>query len=92
MMFNQFTQRSKQAVKNGSYIAVQLNSPVVGTEHLLAGILGDIQGVAYKILTILNFDEKVFFAKLQETKNPAALVESPEFSPRCKQVFELARA
>lgn len=90
-MFDQFTKRARQAVQAGNYIAQQLNSPVVGTEHILAGILSDENGVGAKILQALGFKSRRFLEDLKETAEEKSPVEAPQFSPRCKQVFEQAR-
>lgn len=90
-MFNQFTKRARQAVQAGNYIAQQLNSPIVGTEHILAGILSDENGVGAKVLRALGFNAQGFLEGLKQTANEKAPMEAPQFSPRCKQVFEQAR-
>ena len=90
-MFNQFTKRARQAVQKGNYIAQQLNSPVVGTEHILAGIIDEEGGIGAKVLQYLGFNAKGFFQALEESKETQPLSEAPQFSPRCKQVFEQAR-
>ncbi|MDO4541454.1 MAG: ATP-dependent Clp protease ATP-binding subunit, partial [Bacillota bacterium] len=90
-MFSQFTKRARQAVQVANYLAQQLNSPVVGTEHILAGIINEESGVGAKVLKALSFDSKGYLDALRQTAESKQLTEAPVFSPRCKQVFEQAR-
>ncbi len=90
-MMNPFTQRSKRVLNYATNEAVRLNSPQIGTEHLLAGLVLEGDGVAAKILQDLGFDGRRFLEELDADANPVPDGTQPEYSPRAKRVLELSR-
>ena len=73
---NQFTQRSQKVMNVALQVARKLNSSVVGTEHLLAGLILEEQGVAARILRALNFPANAFLRELEGTAAEGHLVSS----------------
>ena len=90
-MMDRFTNGSRRVIETAANIARQLHSPVVGTEHLLAGIISTETCVAAKILALLQFDKQEFLRSLQETAGQGGMSNTLDFSPRSKHVFDLAR-
>jgi ATP-dependent Clp protease ATP-binding subunit ClpC len=91
-MFERFTERARKVVFLAQQEAARLGHNVVGTEHLLLGLVAEGEGVAAKALEVLNISltgirnevEKIIGAG--ET-NPFGEVP---FTPRAKRVLELA--
>lgn len=92
-MMNQFTQRSQRVLQNALNVARKLNSPAVGTEHLLAGIILEEQGVAAKILSVLGFDVRGFLSQLEQESSAMSGIYAPniDYSPKSKHVLALAK-
>ncbi len=84
-MMNPFTQRSKRVLNYAANEAARLQSSQIGTEHLLAGLVLEGDGVAAKILKDLGFDGRAFLDSLGT--QGAAAPEKPEYSPRAKRVW-----
>ncbi len=91
-MFERFTERARKVVYLAQQEAARLGHNVVGTEHLLLGLLSEGEGVAAKALESLDIrldkirDEVEKIIGSGET-NPFG--EIP-FTPRAKRVLELA--
>lgn len=92
-MMNQFTQRSQKVLNNALTVARKLNSPVVGTEHLLGGIVLEEDGVAARALRALGFDARDFLRQLEETSSMSGslFVQNMDYSPRTKHALNLAK-
>lgn len=90
-MMNPFTQRSKRVLNYAANEAARLNSPQIGTEHLLAGLVLEGDGVAAKILQELGFDGRSFLEELERRIAGPISGFQPEYSPRAKRVLELSR-
>ncbi|HBK68645.1 MAG TPA: hypothetical protein DDZ91_08380, partial [Firmicutes bacterium] len=59
-MFERFTERARRVVLHAQKEATRLRHNVVGTEHLLLGLVKEGEGVAAKALESLDIDlEKV---------------------------------
>ena len=91
MYFNRFTQRAKTAIDLGVESAKSFGHKIVGTEHLLLGLLKEKDGIAAKVLNKLGVTEDILENKIIEiefkndiTTNDATL------SPRSKQILELS--
>lgn len=91
-MFGRFTERAQKVLRLSQEEAYNLNHPVVGTEHLLLGLLREGSGVAAKALQNLGVD----FSRVREevVKLIGRGEEKPRgeigLSPRAKKVLELA--
>ncbi|MDQ7793385.1 MAG: ATP-dependent Clp protease ATP-binding subunit [bacterium] len=93
-MFGRYTERAQRAIILAQEEARRHNHAVVGTEHLLLGLIREGEGVAAKVLQSMGIGlEKV----RTEVENiigggePETAGESLNFSPRAKKVvMELA--
>ena len=91
MYFNRFTQKAKKAIDLSLESAQKLGHRVVGSEHILLGLLKEKEGIASKVLTNLGLTEDVLEEKIIEIKGKADLpVADITLSPRCKQILELS--
>ena len=93
MYFNRFTQRAKTAIDLGVESAKSLGHKIVGTEHLLLGLLREKDGIAAKVLNKLGVTEDILENKIIEIegKNDITTTEVT-LSPRSKQILELSGA
>ena len=93
MYFNRFTQRAKTAIDLGVESAKSFGHKIVGTEHLLLGLLKEKDGIAAKVLNKLGVTEDILEKKIIEIegKNDAVTTEVT-LSPRSKQILELSGA
>ena len=66
MYFNRFTQGAKAAIDLGKNCAKSLGHRVVGTEHLVVGLLREKDGIAARVLKNLGMDVNTFENKLIE--------------------------
>ena len=66
MYFNRFTQRAKTAIDLGVESAKGFGHKIVGTEHLLLGLLKENDGIAAKVLNKLGITEEVLENKIIE--------------------------
>ncbi|MDK2564879.1 ATP-dependent Clp protease ATP-binding subunit [Romboutsia sedimentorum] len=91
MYFNRFTQKAKKAIDLSLESAQKLGHKIVGSEHILLGLLKEKEGIASKVLTNLGLTEDVLEEKIIEIKGKADLpVADITLSPRCKQILELS--
>ena len=67
----QLTQKAKKILGNARRIAMTNYSEIIGTHHLLGGIINEDGCVAYRVLRDLGIDEAVIFAAIEEEKFPA---------------------
>ncbi len=100
MYFNRFTQRAKTAIDLGVESAKSFGHKIVGTEHLLLGLLKEKDGIvkekdgiAAKVLNKLGVTEDILENKIIEIegKNDKTTTEVT-LSPRSKQILELSGA
>ena len=91
MYFNRFTQRAKSAIDLGVEYAKKLGHKVVGSEHILLGLLKEQEGIASKVLTKLGMTETLLEAKIIELEGEKEpIIGEVTLSPRAKQVLELS--
>lgn len=57
MNFNRFTQRAKKAIDLAFESAKGLGHNIVGSEHILLGLLREEEGIAAKVLSKVGFTE-----------------------------------
>ncbi|WP_343345570.1 ATP-dependent Clp protease ATP-binding subunit [Terrisporobacter petrolearius] len=93
MYFNRFTQRAKTAIDLGVESAKSFGHKIVGTEHLLLGLLKEKDGIAAKVLNKLGVTEEILEKKIIEIegKNDSTTADVT-LSPRSKQILELSGA
>ena len=91
MYFNRFTQGAKAAIDLGKNCAKSLGHRVVGTEHLVVGLLREKDGIAARVLKNLGMDVNTFENKLIEIEGKSNPIEDDiPLSPRSKQILEKA--
>lgn len=89
-----FSPRSKRSIELASDAAIEFGHDVIGTEHLLIGLLDASEGMAAKVLTNLGLrlDDvrgKVLEAMQLPDPGPAMIQESP-WSVRTRTVLQEA--
>ena len=93
MYFNRFTQRAKTAIDLGVESAKSFGHKIVGTEHLLLGLLKEKDGIAANVLNKLGTTEDILEIKIIEIEGQNDEIKSEvTLSPRSKQVLELSGA
>ena len=91
MYFNRFTQRAKAAIDLGVDSAKRLGHKVIGSEHILLGLLKEQEGIAAKVLTKLGVTEEYLESKIIELEGKNEIIsEDITLSPRAKQILELS--
>ena len=91
MYFNRFTQRAKRSIDIGIETAQKLGHKVVGSEHILLGLIREKEGIAGKVLMQLGLTDSIIKSKIIEVKgNANEPVEDVTLSPRSKQILELS--
>ena len=91
MYFNRFTQRAKTAIDFGIDSAKKLGHKVIGSEHILLGLLKEQEGIAAKVLTKLGVTEEYLESKIIELEGKSEIIsEDITLSPRTKQILELS--
>lgn len=66
-IFMPFTRRVKEVMENALQESLKLGKNHIGTEHLLLGLLGDVDSLGFKILGNLEVDLSNFEQKLRES-------------------------
>jgi ATP-dependent Clp protease ATP-binding subunit ClpC len=92
-MFERFTDRARRAVVLAQHEARLLNHNYIGTEHLLLGLIAEGDGVAATALESLGISLAAVRQQVEEIIGQGQQVLSGHipFTPRAKQVLELAR-
>ena len=91
-MFERFTERARKVVYLAQQEAARLGHNVVGTEHLLLGLVVEGEGVAAKALEVINISLERIRQEVEKiigSGEPNPFGEIP-FTPRAKRVLELA--
>ena len=66
----QLTQKAKKILGNARRIAMHQYSEIIGTHHLLGGIINEEGCVAYRVLRDLGIDDDVIFTVIEQEKYP----------------------
>lgn len=91
MYFNRFTQRGKKAIDLSLDSAKSLGHKVVGSEHILLGLVRESEGVAAKVLIKLGLSEEYLVEKIIQIEGKGdEISENITLSPRSKQILELS--
>lgn len=92
-MWQFFTERGKKVVQLAHREALRLGHDIIGTEHILLGLIAEGEGVAVQVLESLgvNLDEMKIKVEEAVGSRPSKLrpVDLP-LSPRAKRVLDLA--
>ncbi|MDB0440446.1 ATP-dependent Clp protease ATP-binding subunit [Clostridioides difficile] len=91
MNFNRFTQRAKKAIDLAFESAKNLGHNIVGSEHILLGLLKEEEGIAAKVLSKVGFTEAYLEGKIVDMEGKGeGIPEDIVLSPRSKQILELS--
>jgi ATP-dependent Clp protease ATP-binding subunit ClpA len=89
-----FTQRAQRVMALAEETAVQLKHPVIGTEHVLVGLLREEHGVASRVLRNLSLKDKAVVERIvalaADNARIAATASPLELSSATKRLLELA--
>ncbi len=92
VLFERFTETSRQSVMYAQQEARELRQPYVGTEHILLGLILEKRGIAAKVLAYLEVDPdhvRDLILKIDEQEAERQNGQIP-FTPRAKKTLELA--
>ncbi len=89
---NRFTPKAENAIRLAQEIAAQMGHGYVGSEHLLAGLVREGEGIAYQVLTNLGIESESLENKIVELMGKGSGGETvPQgLTPRTKKIIELA--
>lgn len=96
MNFNKFTIKSQEAVQNAQEIASNYSNQSIETEHLLAALVQDSEGIVVPMLQKLGANVNYLKIKINEAveklpKVQGAGLGNQHMSPALGQVFESAQ-
>ena len=91
-MFERFTDGARRAVVLSQEEARLLNHNYIGTEHILLGLIHEVEGVAAKALESLGIKLESVRGQVEEIIGSGGSPPSGHipFTPRAKQVLELS--
>jgi hypothetical protein len=91
-MFERFTDRARRVLVLANDEAEAMHHEMLGTEHILLGLIDEGEGVAAKVLESLGVHlEHVRAAVAQRAQPSASPAAGPRpFTPRAKKVLELS--
>jgi ATP-dependent Clp protease ATP-binding subunit ClpC len=91
MYFNRFTQQGKKSIDLALDSAKNLGHKVVGSEHILLGLIRENEGVAAKVLIKLGLSEEYLKEEIVQIKGKGEVISGDiTLSPRSKQILELS--
>ena len=92
-MWQFFTERARRVIQLAHREALRLGHDVIGTEHILLGLLVEGDGVAAHVLTSLGIDLDEVRRRVEQLVGKGQPKEKPvdlPLSPRAKRVLDLA--
>lgn len=91
-MFQRFTERAQKVLILAQEEARRLKYPLIGTEHILLGLIREGEGIAAKALEQLNVSADKVKAVVEQMVEAGAQPVPAEIppTPRAKRVLELA--
>jgi len=92
-MWQNFTERGKRVFQLAHSEALRLGHEVVGTEHILLGLLDDADGIVTQILSNYGLHPEVLKAEIESligTGRPRSQPVDLPSSPRAKLVIDLS--
>ena len=91
MYFNRFTQRAQRAIDLSLEAAEKLGHEVVGSEHILLGLIREKDGIAAKVLEKLGLTSKILEKRIIEIEGKVDIIPLDiTLSPITKQILELS--
>lgn len=91
-MFGKFTERAQRVILLAQQEAKKLNHNLIGTEHILLGLIAEGEGIAAKVLVNMGIDIKTVRKEVIKLLGTGDLIpkEFIGYTPRAKMVLELA--
>lgn len=93
MLFSNFTEKARTAIKYAHDAACELGHGYIGSEHLLLGLVKEGSGVAAKILAEAGINEKELKERLEEiipSGMPLGMRTELSLTPRSKKILEIS--
>ncbi len=87
-----FSDSIEKVIKNASKIALRFGSNLVGTEHILYGLVSVSECTASKLLRQYNVTENALFEIFEENASGVSLFGNVELTPRTKELFQIAQS
>ena len=92
-MFSNFTEKSREALRQAHDAACEMGHGYVGSEHLLLGIIREGSGVAAKALADAGITQETVENKIKDTigfSEPLDMQTELSLTPRSKRILEIA--
>lgn len=92
-MFETFTDKARNVLKEAEKVSKHLNQKYIGTEHILIGLLREKSCAASELLSERKAEEETILRLIRELISPSEVVltkERPGFTPRAQRVLEEA--
>lgn len=90
-MFERFTQRAQRVMELAAEEAKLLSHPILGTEHILLGLIRENEGIGAKVLMNLGLDLNLVRKSVTSLVSPGReKTKNIGLTPRVKKVLELA--
>ncbi|MCI9307798.1 MAG: ATP-dependent Clp protease ATP-binding subunit, partial [Lachnospiraceae bacterium] len=92
-MFETFTDKARNVLKEAEKVSKHLNQKYIGTEHILIGLLREKSCAASQLLSERKAEEETILRLIRELISPSEVVltkERPGFTPRAQRVLEEA--
>ena len=87
----QFSDNIEKVIKNASKIALRFGSQLVGTEHILYGIVSIQDCLASKLLRDHGVTENELFDLFEQSFSGISIFGNVELTPRTKELFKQAQ-
>jgi len=91
--FTGFTERSLKVLRHAQEVAVELGHSLIGSEHILYGLLQDDGGAAAKILGDTGLNSRDIFDLIIKLsgRGDSSEILPQGFTPRAKEIADIAR-
>jgi ATP-dependent Clp protease ATP-binding subunit ClpC len=90
-MFDDFSDRSKMAIKEAEELAQRLGDKAVSTGHLIYGLTKDRAGISHHLLMDLNIDPDMFSGYVQKLPREVPAKDGSPYQKSFLTVMERAR-
>lgn len=87
----QFSDNIEKVIKSASKIALRFGSNLVGTEHILYGIVSVSDCLASQLLKEYDVTESELFDLFEQSSSGLTLFGNVELTPRSKELFKQAQ-
>jgi len=86
-----FSDSIDKVVRNASKIALRFGSNLVGTEHILYGIVSVSDCTASKLLSGFGVTEPALFEVFEESSSGVTLFGNAQLTPRTKELLQISQ-